>query len=270
MGTRRISEYLHVTPCKMCGVLDRYASGACKPCHRAADARYRAKQIAEDLPCSKCGSRDRLPSGRCKPCGRRYKTDAYARDPSKVLNAQRRKMESPVYRANHNANKRALRASDPERCRMYDSNWLTANLERHMLIRTKAGAKKRGLDFNLELSDIVIPTHCPVFGIPLERVSYGERGKRSPATPSLDRIDSSKGYVKGNVWVISDRANRIKYNATLEELKAVVAGVERMLANGPSVPDTVATLAVATEPAPKKRKVAAYTPRHVVDNGWLL
>ena len=37
-------------------------------------------------------------------------------------------------------------------------------------------------------------------------------------SPSLDRIDSSKGYTPDNVWVISRRANIIKHDATLEEL----------------------------------------------------
>ena len=44
--------------------------------------------------------------------------------------------------------------------------------------------------------------------------------------PSLDRIDNSKGYVPGNIAVISMRANMIKNNATLAELKAIVAYIE--------------------------------------------
>lgn len=44
-----------------------------------------------------------------------------------------------------------------------------------------------------------------------------------PNAASLDRIDNSKGYVRGNVMVISLRANAIKNNATAEELTAVAA-----------------------------------------------
>lgn len=45
-------------------------------------------------------------------------------------------------------------------------------------------------------------------------------------SPSLDIIIPSKGYVKGNVWVISNRANRAKSNLSLEELKTLVYNLE--------------------------------------------
>ncbi|MHB8563307.1 MAG: hypothetical protein ACYDDA_05035 [Acidiferrobacteraceae bacterium] len=72
--------------------------------------------------------------------------------------------------------------------------------------------------------DIIIPKTCPLLGIALER----KPGVQAGSTPSLDRIDSSLGYVKGNVWVISWRANHIKTDASLEELKQLVAGLERL------------------------------------------
>ena len=45
----------------------------------------------------------------------------------------------------------------------------------------------------------------------------GEKGNYE-YTPSLDRIDPTKGYIKGNVWVITKRANTMKNSATREEL----------------------------------------------------
>jgi hypothetical protein len=80
----------------------------------------------------------------------------------------------------------------------------------------------RGLSFDLEVSDIVIPSHCPVLGVPLDCAA-----KRPSANlPSLDRIDNSKGYVKGNVWVISWRANVVKGSATHAELRALVRALD--------------------------------------------
>ena len=68
--------------------------------------------------------------------------------------------------------------------------------------------------------DIVMPTHCPVLGIPL-----GFSNSRDHV-PSIDRIVNTKGYTKDNIVIVSLRANRFKSDATLEELKRLVAFYE--------------------------------------------
>ena len=85
-------------------------------------------------------------------------------------------------------------------------------------------SKTRGIPFEIEVADIQIPLVCPLLGVPLQRGSW----KHHDFSPSLDRIDPSKGYVKGNVWVISYRANQIKNNATLGELELLVANLKRV------------------------------------------
>jgi len=84
-------------------------------------------------------------------------------------------------------------------------------------------ARKRAvslnLPFNIEPSDIVVPEICPVLGIPL---STGDREN----APSLDRLIPALGYVLGNIRVISFRANRIKSDASAEEIKRVLAYCE--------------------------------------------
>lgn len=84
-----------------------------------------------------------------------------------------------------------------------------------MLATAKWRSKKLGHDFNLTKEDIVIPKVCPLLGIPINAVN----GKRSDHSPSLDKIDPDKGYTVGNVWVISDKANRMKQNMTVELLR---------------------------------------------------
>lgn len=88
------------------------------------------------------------------------------------------------------------------------------NIENYIIQVAKQSAKKRGLDFNLEVSDIVIPEVCPIFNTPFE-----SRGGRNPQAPSIDRINSTIGYVKGNIQIISWRANFLKSNGTPEEFK---------------------------------------------------
>ena len=80
-----------------------------------------------------------------------------------------------------------------------------------MLRRAQARARKKGFDFALQVSDLEpLPTHCPVFGIELTRGN----GQQDPSAFSLDRVDNSRGYVPGNVVVMSYLANRLKNDGT--------------------------------------------------------
>lgn len=86
-----------------------------------------------------------------------------------------------------------------------------------MLWVARNRAKKKGWEYSLEPSDIIIPEYCPVLGLKLET----QIGRAADNSPSLDRINSGKGYIKGNVQVISRRANILKNNATLSEVEAI-------------------------------------------------
>jgi hypothetical protein len=96
----------------------------------------------------------------------------------------------------------------------YEAN--KENKEKRMLSRAKGRAKRKNLPFNLEVEDVVIPAVCPVLGINLES-TISAKGIPQDTSPSLDRIIPELGYVKGNVRVISLRANLLKSNATFEE-----------------------------------------------------
>ncbi|MEO1077616.1 MAG: hypothetical protein AAFX41_16875 [Bacteroidota bacterium] len=86
-----------------------------------------------------------------------------------------------------------------------------------MVRAAKTRSTKAKVPFNLTPADITIPFECPVLGIPI----IVGADKASDNSPSLDRVVPALGYVRGNVLVISNRANRIKNNATIAELRQV-------------------------------------------------
>lgn len=94
--------------------------------------------------------------------------------------------------------------------------------ERIMVNFARTRAKRKGLPFCLEEKDIIMPAVCPILGTAFKHGDY----KALPTSPTLDRIDSSKGYEVGNVWVISHRANRMKQDSTLIELKTILKYME--------------------------------------------
>jgi hypothetical protein len=102
---------------------------------------------------------------------------------------------------------------------------LVGTLEYTMWCSAKSSSKKRHLPFNIEPKDIVIPKICPLLGVPLQ---VGKK-KHCPNSPSLDKIIPSQGYVKGNIQVVSYRANVIKQDASLQELQTLTANLERIL-----------------------------------------
>lgn len=81
-------------------------------------------------------------------------------------------------------------------------------------------SERKGLEFDLTVDDLAdIPTHCPVLGIPIQIGSDTAHDN----SPSVDRIDPAKGYVRGNIAIISNRANMIKNNGTIDEHMRIVA-----------------------------------------------
>lgn len=108
---------------------------------------------------------------------------------------------------------------DPKKQRKYFRKYYEENLERFLFSGCKSRAKKKGLPFDLDLEDIIIPEKCPILGIKL--MSNLGQNVPGPSSPTLDRMIPEKGYTKGNVQVISLKANQIKSNATADEIMAV-------------------------------------------------
>lgn len=155
------------------------------------------------------------------------------RNPDRVA-ARRAKWWPAYYEANRE--KFILRAKEwsnnnPDKVRAIKNKWYAvnrtqaqqsqdryrkSNSSKYLFGLAKRRAAKRGIEFNIELCDVVVPKTCPLLNIPIN--SYSEH---QDFRPSLDRINPKLGYIKGNVIVISHKANRIKSNANASELFAI-------------------------------------------------
>lgn len=103
------------------------------------------------------------------------------------------------------------------------------NLEhrkRGIVSRVKAQAKMKGIPFEIDVFDVEWNEVCPILGITLD---YFVSGGRKANSVSLDRIDPTIGYVKGNVSTISVRANSIKSNLILSQARKLVEYIESRL-----------------------------------------
>lgn len=108
-----------------------------------------------------------------------------------------------------------------EKVRARTRKWMEKNPVKILLGHARRRAKEKGLEFSITEKDIIIPQTCPLLGQPMV--------KNTKYAPSIDRIDSSRGYVPDNVWVISRRANGLKSNASVEELQLLVNALASLL-----------------------------------------
>ena len=121
----------------------------------------------------------------------------------------------------------ASRRNDPEKHRVANRAWAARtrekNPEKMLWFQARGRASTKGVPFDITPEDVVIPAHCPVFGFPLARST----GVKAYNSPSLDRFAPKKGYVRGNVFVISHLANQIKNSGTAEQHRLVAAWMDR-------------------------------------------
>lgn len=106
--------------------------------------------------------------------------------------------------------------------------WRQENQRESLWKSARNNAITKGRDFSIIPSDILIPEKCPYLNIPLTNI---QGQGRVWTNASLDRKDSSKGYTKDNIQVISILANCMKQHATEEQLLAFAQGVERIHGN---------------------------------------
>lgn len=145
------------------------------------------KSVTEFYP---RGDRANAYRSHCKPCHAERTKSIY----------ERRKVTEPDFLSNH---------------AKYTKKWRTTKVGKNLVIRARSRAIAMGMEFDLTADDIKVPEYCPVLGIQLAVAE----GIAADFSPSLDRIDSTKGYTPDNVEVMSYRANRIKNDSTFEEVE---------------------------------------------------
>lgn len=146
--------------------------------------------------------------------------ERYRSDP--VFRAKRRAFSKKRYQENEGHKAKVLARS----CEVGLASRRDVKLwSARQIVALRHRCRKEGILFALDATDIPVPNVCPVLGVKIAISSKEDRW----AWPSVDRLRPELGYVKGNVRVISNRANTLKNNATLDELRAVVAYMEREL-----------------------------------------
>lgn len=102
---------------------------------------------------------------------------------------------------------------------------LSERIKGYMIRNSKFSAKRRNLEFNIDVRDIQLPEYCPILNIKLY-YNFEKRDFNSFNHASLDRIDNSKGYIKGNIMVISRLANAMKNEASFEQLDTFTKNIK--------------------------------------------
>ena len=138
---------------------------------------------------------------------------------------RKRYQDDPEFREKEKARRRKYHATHPEQRKAQAMRWKEKSSvlgsdaffsDRLSSIRLRA--KEKSFDFNLTkqyLKDIYPKDNkCPALGIEFK---IGTEGGRA-TSPSVDRIDNSKGYIKGNIIWVSSLANMIMTSATPQQV----------------------------------------------------
>lgn len=106
----------------------------------------------------------------------------------------------------------------------FDELWVDAETSNLTTLlsdcRKTARAKNLPFDLDIEYLRSIKVDRCPIFGVLFEWDRFGE-GHNKDWVPSLDKFYPELGYVRGNVAFISNKANRIKSDATEREMYMV-------------------------------------------------
>jgi hypothetical protein len=150
---------------------------------------------------------------------RRARQNYYAKNWERILAGQRRRYAEKVAKEGkpfHDKNNAKTRRSN-----------IKLGLPHRIFQQARNRAKKLDVPFTIKFSDLTWPTHCPVFDTKLNYAIPNRRKLNASAQPSLDRFNNKRWYVKGNVRVVSMKANTHKGNLSAAELRSLVRYAEQ-------------------------------------------
>lgn len=179
-------------------------------CQRTPECRKLARAAV------RAAARDRQP--KCKGCERTIRRD----------NTTGFCRKTPLCRRNYDKIKNYGRYTPVvERASDFKSLWRDLHPDSLMWTAAKSRAARKGIEFAITREDIrqIWTDTCPVFGYELAPHRTGTR-EHSRSSFSLDRIDPQKGYVPGNIQILSQRANSMKSDASPDELLQFAAWIQ--------------------------------------------
>lgn len=149
----------------------------------------------------------------CKTCAKEY----YAQTRERHLAQKKEYASRPEVYEREKEQRKIWYQKNKERLHEQRKEYYNSpeNRAKLMFFKSRERAHIEGWEFTITVNDIVIPDTCPYLDIALTHdLGRGQLETNS----SLDRIDSTKGYIPGNVQVISRLANTMKSNATVDQL----------------------------------------------------
>lgn len=155
----------------------------------------------------------------CKKCHQEYSL--------KYSNIYRQTEKGKKIRSEYRKNRINNDSAFALRCKEQRNKSFKKHINVSIFNRTKRRASLKGIEFTITKEDIVIPNICPILEIPI----YVGTKKDYFNSPSIDRIDVTKGYIKSNIRIISMLANSMKNSANREQLLTFAKNIEKYMNN---------------------------------------